>query len=285
MSGTAVLRGHSVPAVTCVVWTGFASEFYKLSDNERILLRRCMLEHVRSKAGTWAVISVTQHATRLALEDAVAAAEAGAHAVNLLPPYFLSPSRDAVLEHLKAVLSVVAPLPIIVQYAPSLAPAPIDSADLTNLAAEHPNLRMVKVDSAPAGPTMTALRDGQPPLRSMVGYAGVTMIDSLRHGACGVQPGCRFVEIYQRIWQMWEEGRAEEAATLHHRILPYLASWMQDIELIIQVEKNISKQRGWIRSDYCRAPRRKLTIEDRATISRFLDEFAGLLDNVCENDS
>jgi dihydrodipicolinate synthase/N-acetylneuraminate lyase len=263
--------------VTCVMWPGFASEFYKLSDDERALLRRSLLERVRSRHSSWAVISVAQHATRLAVEEAVAAAEAGANAVNVLPPYFLSPARAAVLKHLRAVLLAVAPLPVIVQYAPGLAPSPVGSADLTNLAAEHPNLRMVKVDSASAGTAIAALQSGQPPLRTMVGYAGIAMMDALGQGACGVQPGCSFVEIYQRIMQLWEEGLTDDAAVLHHRLLPYVTAWMLELELIIQVEKSISKRRGWIRSDFCRAPGHRLRAEESAGISRFLNEFADLL--------
>lgn len=263
--------------VHCVMWPGFASEFYKLSDDERALLRRSLLERARGGDGSWAIISVAQHATRLAVGEAVAAAEAGAAAVNLLPPSFPPPAREAVLGHLRAVLLAVAPLPVIVQHAPGLAPSPVRPADLTDLAAAHPNLRMVKVDSAAAGPAIAALRTGRPPLQAMVGYAGITMLDALRQGACGVQPGCSFVEIYQRIWRLWEEGGTGEAAALHHRLLPYLAAWMPDLELIIAVEKNISKRRGWIRSDACRAPGHRLTRGENAAIARFLGEFASLL--------
>jgi dihydrodipicolinate synthase/N-acetylneuraminate lyase len=269
--------GHVLDSgVTSVMWPGFASESYKLSDNELAAMRTCLLEQVRVR-GCRAVLSVSRHATRLAVEDAVAAAEAGADAVSVLPPYFLSPSPDAVLEHLRAVLAAVAPLAVIVQYAPSLAPAAIDSAGLTRLAAQHQNFRTVKVDTASAGAVITELLAGEPPLEALVGYAGITMIDSLRGGARGVQPGCSFIEIYQRIWQLWTAGDTEEAARLHDRLLPYVTYWMAEMELIIQVEKSISKQRGWIRSDHCRAPGRRLTAAEHATISRFLDEFADLL--------
>ena len=263
--------------VTSVSWPGFASEFYKLTDAERTLLCQCLLDRVQRHEGTWAIISITQHATRLAVADAVAAAEAGASALNVLPPYFLSPARSAVLNHLRAVLSAVAPLPVIVQYTPQLAPSPVGSADLIALAAEYPNLRMVKVDSAGAGRVIAELRDGAPPLRTMVGYAGITMLDALRRGASGVQPGCSAVEVYQRIWQLWSEGRAEEAEDLHRRLLPYVVAWMQEMELMIQVEKSISKERGWIASDHCRAPGRPLDVGECTSIARFLSEFDDLL--------
>jgi len=262
--------------VNWVMWPGFASESYKLSDSEVAAMRACLLEQAHGRRRQ-AVISVARHATRLAVDDAVAAAEEGADAISLLPPYLLSPSRYAVTEHLGAVMSAVAPLPVIVQYAPALAPSPIRTADLTRLAAEQQNFRMVKIDSASAGPMISELLGEEPALESVVGYAGIAMIDALRQGARGIQPGCSFVEVYQRIWQLWDAGRADEATRLHGRLLPYVTSWMADMELIISVEKNISKQRGWIGSDYCRAPGRRLTPTDHAFIFRFLDEFACLL--------
>jgi dihydrodipicolinate synthase/N-acetylneuraminate lyase len=263
--------------VSAVMWPGFASEFYKLSDSERTLLRDCLLTRVRSRPGTQAIIGITQHASRLALEAAISAAEAGADALNVLPPFLISPARSAVLDHLHSILAAVAPLPVIIQYAPGLAGTSIPVADLTVLAAEHQNFRMVKVDDAAAGPLVAALQTGTPRLDSMVGYAGISMLDALRHGARGVQPGCSFVEVYQQIWYLWQDGRPEDAASLHSRMLPYLTCWMQELELIVQVEKSISQRRGWIRSDHCRAPGRKLDAGESASISRFLAEFAELL--------
>lgn len=263
--------------VTSVVWPGFASEFYKLTDAERTLLRGHLLGRVQGHERIHAVIGVAQHSTRVAVAEAVAAAEAGAGALNVLPPYFLVPAREAVLDHLRAILAAVSPLPVIVQYAPSLAPSAIGAADLCHLAGEQPNLRMVKVDSASAGRLIGQLGHADPPLLTMVGYAGITMIDSLRRGASGVQPGCSAVEVYQRIWQLWCEGRTDEAEGLHRRLLPYVVAWMQEMELIIQVEKTVSKERGWIGSDYCRAPGRRLDDAERESIARFLAEFGELL--------
>jgi dihydrodipicolinate synthase/N-acetylneuraminate lyase len=263
--------------VTAVMWPGFASEFYKLSDSERTLLRQCLLPRVHSRSDTWAIIGITEHASRLALEAAMSAAEAGADALNVLPPFLLSPSRDPVLDQVRSILVAVAPLPVIVQYAPGLAATSIGTSDLTSLAAEHQNLRLVKVDDAAAGPLLTELQTGSPRLPSMVGYAGISMLDALRHGARGVQPGCSFVEVYQQVWHLWQDGRPEDAARLHSRMLPYLSCWMHELELMIQVEKTISHRRGWIRSDHCRAPGRKLDATECAAVSSFLAEFAELL--------
>lgn len=260
--------------VTALLWPLFASEFHKLSDAERVGLRRRLLEHVGEHPDVLCVIGVSQHATRLAIEEATAAAEEGAGAINLLPPHFLRPSRSVVLTHLRSVLAAVPDLPVIIQHAPALAVSPLDAADFCMLAADFPNLQMVKVEAQPPGPFITALSAGATPLPAMVGYGGLMMIDGIRRGAVGVQPGCSFVEIYQRIWRRWQEGDGEGAESLHRQLLPYISYWMQEVELIIQVEKTISKKRRLITDDHCRPPGRILDAEENAGIERFLKEFA-----------
>ncbi len=268
------LVGHVLAkGVGAAVFPAFASEFYKLSDAERFALRRRFLEQVHAHAGVLAVVGVSQHATVLAVKEAVAAAEEGAGAINLLPPHFLRPPRSEVLGHLRAVLAAVPGLPVIIQHVPALAASPLEARDLCALAGDHPNLRMVKVETQPPGPLISDLASGHPPLPAMVGYAGMMMIDALRRGAVGVQPGCSFIEIYQRIVELWQAGKHEAAESLHRRLLPYVVYWMQDAELIIQVEKTISRARGLIDNDHCRAPGRVLDGEERAGVERFLSEF------------
>lgn len=48
--------------------------------------------------------------------------------------------------------------------------------------------------------------------------------------------------------------------------------WIQSVELIIAAEERISRRRGLIDSDYCRAPMRRLDAEEDAMIERFLGE-------------
>jgi 4-hydroxy-tetrahydrodipicolinate synthase len=197
--------------------------------------------------------------------------------INLLPPHLLGPSDRDVQAHIAAVLDAVAPLPVIVQFAPAQTGTALNASTLSRIAEASPNLVQVKVESTPPGQLISALAAQDPPLRSVVGYAGVQMIDALRRGADGVQPGCSFSEIYLEIWRLWTSGNEADAVALHSRLLPYIAYWMQSVELIIQAEKRISMLRGLISTDVCRTPSRVLDDEESAMIDRFLAEFSDLL--------
>jgi 4-hydroxy-tetrahydrodipicolinate synthase len=135
----------------------------------------------------------------------------------------------------------------------------------------------VKLEANPAGALLSVFRERAPHLKLLVGYGGVQMLDGLRRGAVGVQPGCSFVELYIEIWRRFRADDIAGASDLHTRLLPFLSYWMQSVELIIAAEKLISVHRGLIADPYCRRPRYELDDLEVETIDRFCEEFAPLL--------
>ncbi|MEV0714965.1 dihydrodipicolinate synthase family protein [Asanoa sp. NPDC050611] len=263
--------------VSSMMFPGFASEFYKLAEDERRTLTEVLLAETRTRTDVAAIVAVQDHATRLAVTRAREAVAAGADLVNLLPPHFLSPSRHALVDHVRSVLEAVAPTPVVLQYAPSETGTSLDSATLATIAASHPNLKLVKVESSPPGRLIAELAALEPPLASIEGYAGVQLPDAIRRGAVGTQPGCSFTEIYVEIWRRFAGGDEAGGDELHRRLLPYISYWMLDTELIIAAEKLVSMRRGLIRSAFCRGPAHLLDAEEVRGVDRFLTEFADLL--------
>jgi dihydrodipicolinate synthase/N-acetylneuraminate lyase len=263
--------------VTSVMFPGFASEFHKLSETERTRLTGILLGETREHAGVSAIIGVQDHATRLAVDRARQAVEDGADMVNLLPPHFLAPSRRAVVSHVRAVLQAIAPVPLVLQYAPAETGTVLDGPTLCEIAREHPNLALIKVESSPPGALIGELRRGDPPLYSVEGYAGVQLPDAFRRGAVGTQPGCSFTEIYVEMWRRFADGDEAGGDDLHRRLLPYISYWMLDTELIVAAEKLISVRRGLFDSAHCREPCHTLDGEEIRMVDRFLADFADLL--------
>lgn len=268
-----VVRHVLATGVSAVMFPGFASEFVKLADGERDELTAVLLDHTTTRADVAAIISVPDHSTHLAVQRAHSAVAAGADVINVLPPYQLSPPPREVLAHIEAVLNVVAPTPVVLQYAPSQTGTALDAQTIRRLATGHGNLRLVKVESQPPGALISALKAGEPSLASLVGYGGVQVVDAVRRGAVGVQPGCSFVEVYLDLWGHIERGQWDAAQDMHRRLLPYLSYWMQSVELIVAAEKLISHRRGLFASATCRAPAYRLDAEEVDMIGRFIEEF------------
>lgn len=271
-----LVRALADAGVQSVMYPGFASEFYKLTDLERDELTGALLDEAH-RHGMVVVVSVPDHATVVAVERARRAVDQGADMINILPPHAQGPSGTAVRTHISAVLGAIGSTPAILQYAPAQTGTALDASIIADLAATNQNLVQVKVESVPPGQLISALREAAPELSCVIGYAGVQLIDALRRGAVGVQPGSSFPEIYLAIWSAWDRGEREQASALHARLLPYISYWMQSVELIIAAEKEISARRGILPTATCRAPSRELDTEEREMITRFLVAFDDLL--------
>lgn len=267
------LLGTGASALTLF---GLATEFYKLSDADRARMQALLLAETSRHPAVAGVISITDHSWEVAAERARAAEAQGADALMLLPPFFLAPGEEAILEHLRRVVGAVA-IPVIVQYAPAQTGVRIAPEVFLRLREALPNADFVKVETQPPGRYVGELveRSGGR-LRALVGYAGVQMPDVLARGAAGIQPGCSFTEVYVELWRRWCEDRPAFRA-LHERLLPFTSYWMQGVELIVRAEKTILRRRGVIASDYCRSPAYRLDARELEQIEQFLAEFGEYL--------
>lgn len=271
------LVGTGVQGITLF---GLATEFYKLSDDERDTMQRIMLAETSKSADVLSMISITEHTVEHAVRRARQAEELGADSLMLLPPFFLQPGEPAIMEHIRRVAESV-DLPVIVQYAPAQTGVRITPDVFLKLNEQLPNIQFIKVETQPPGRYVSQLIEGsQGKLGALVGYAGVQMPDVLARGAAGIQPGCSFSEIYVKLYAHYAAGQQEQFKSLFQELLPYISYWMQGVELIIKAEKVILQKRGIIASDYCRAPQYTLDAVELEMIERFMAQFAAELGTV-----
>lgn len=264
------LLGTNASALTLF---GLATEFYKLTDNDRLRMQSLLLAETCRTESVAGIISITDHSWEVACRRARDAESQGADALMLLPPYFLSPGEEAMLEHLRRVIGSVK-IPVIIQYAPVQTGVRIPPDVFIQLRDALPNADFIKVETQPPGRYVSQLIErSQGRLRSLVGYAGVQMPDVLARGAVGIQPGCSFTEVYVELWRRWLNDKPA-FLLLHNRLLPYISYWMHGIELIIRVEKLILKKRRIIASDYCRNPAYALDHRERMQVDQFIAEFS-----------
>ncbi len=258
---------------------GLAGEYYKLSDDERRTLQGIFLARTRGRVTR--IVSITEHSLELAHQQATEAANAGADALLLMPPFFLSPDQSAVRDHIAEVARRVR-IPILVQYSPNQTELRLSTKFFVALAEEFPHLRYVKVDSTPAGPMISSLVEesgGQ--IQLFVGYAGLQMVDAFSRGAVGCMPGCSMPEPYLEIYRALGKDDWKEAAAQHARLLPLINYMMQSLEFIIQCEKIILCWRGIIDSDYCRRPSMRLTAHDLRSLRALFESAVPQLAERC----
>ncbi|MFB2842522.1 dihydrodipicolinate synthase family protein, partial [Aeromonas jandaei] len=250
---------------------GIASEFYKLTDKEKEQLATIFVEMLADSA-VYSCISVTDHATEIAVQRAQFYQELGANCLMLLPPFFLKPTTEQIVHHICTVLKAVT-IPVLVQYAPGETGLNIPPVAIAEISRRYPHA-VFKIECNPPIEYSRELLQYQPDAVILNGYAGLYMMDMLNIGGKGVMPGCSFTEIYVEIYRLYQKGESKKAYKLHAKLHNYIQSWMSHCEYIIKVEKQILMSRGIISTDYCRLPSYEV---DDSYIQNFLKTFSAYL--------
>jgi 4-hydroxy-tetrahydrodipicolinate synthase len=176
----------------------------------------------------------------------------GAHSVMLSAPPLTRPNDDAVRRHYFRVAEAVPELPVVIQDLPTL--GVWMSADLiARMAAEAPNLTVVKLEEEPSAPKVGRLLAANPDLRVLGGLGGEMLVEELRRGAVGTMTGFGYPEVLVAIMRDWRAGNEDAAVERFHRWMPLIRFENQQL-LNLPIRKRIYMKRGAIRSDKLRAP-------------------------------
>ena len=233
---------------------GIAGEYYKLDEAEQREMMRVTLDEAH-RHGVPVIVSDTRHSTANAVAFAREAEKAGADCLMVLPPFFLKPGADLILEHARAVAKAVPNLPVMMQYAPEQTGVAISPDVFARLSEEAPNVVYYKIECKPAGKYISNLvgRLGDR-IRVFAGNAGYQMIETFDRGAVGAMPGCSMFDLYLDVYDRYFTGDRAGAIAAHNALLPILNHIRQNVEEIIAFEKKILMRRGIIATDVCRRP-------------------------------
>jgi len=231
-----------------VLAAAVAGEVGALFPDERRRMLHLLGEATAGRLVLVAGVSAPELETSLSL--AREAREAGAATILWQPPPGLD---EAALETALERLGEAGPGPVMLQDLDWHGTG-LDVMVLARLAERVQALKAVKVETAPAGPKYTAVREATGErLHLSGGWAAMQMPDGLARGLDAFIPS-GLLPVYARIWALWQEGRVEEAIRLFERCLPILAFSNQHIEVSIRFWKRVRRQEGLFATDHCRPP-------------------------------
>jgi 4-hydroxy-tetrahydrodipicolinate synthase len=233
---------------TGVLTTAVAGEVGSLSPDER----RAVLATVAEAAGDRLAIVAGVSAPTIESSRALAreAKAAGAAMVLWQPPAGLD--EEGLAAGLRA-LGEDGPGQVMLQdldwQGPGLLPDLI-----ARLVRREPALTAVKIETVPAGPKYSAVQAATwNAVHLSGGWAAMQMLDGLARGLDAFIPS-GILPVYVRIFDLWAEGRQDEARALFERALPVLAFSNQHIQVSIPFWKQVRQQRGIIATTHCRPP-------------------------------
>lgn len=239
------------------------SEQFLLSDSERDRLLRACLEHVAGRVPV--IVTCSHFSTRIAVERARRAAEAGAAMLMLMPPYHgatLRADEQGVFEHFSRVAESVS-IPIMVQDAP-LSGVTLSVPFLARLAREVPQVRYFKIEVPGTAAKFRALieQGGSAIAGPFDGEESITLMADLEAGATGTMPSALLPDLIKPVLEHFRGGRRAEAAAAYASILPLIN--YENRQCGLRATKTVMKEGGVIRSDAVRHPLAPLDAPTRA---------------------
>jgi 2-keto-3-deoxy-L-arabinonate dehydratase len=234
---------------------GNASEGYALTQADRDCILKAVLEEVSGKVPV--IVSTGHTGTIPAVEMSRSAADAGADALMILPPYLLKPDAQGVYDYF-AEISKAVDIPIMVQDAPLMTQVNMPSTLLARMGRDLESIAYAKVEAPPTTLKITdVLSLAQGSLIAFGGLNGNFLLEELDRGAAGTMPGSDLCAGFVRIWDWYQEGKHDEARAEFRRLLPTIRYELQPGLGVSAMKTNLVAE-GIIASNTVRAPTRKL---------------------------
>ena len=239
------------------------SEQFALSDDERELLTRTLLEHVAGRVPV--IVTTTHFSSRVCAERSRRAQDMGAAMVMVMPPYHgatLRASEDKIFEFYKTVSDAI-PIPIMVQDAPVSGTA-MSAAFLARMATEIEHLAYFKIETPGAANKLRELilLGGEAIEGPWDGEEAITLLADLDAGATGAMTGGAYPDGIRTIVDPYLSGRREEAVAAYARWLPLIN--FENRQGGIQTAKVLMKEGGVIACDAMRHPMPEMNAATRA---------------------
>lgn len=253
---------------------GFASEAYKLTDEER----RRTVEIVASEVAGSAplVIGIAPGSTEAAVRQARDFARWHPSALMTLPPATMQVSPAALVDHYVD-LGHATDLPLMVQQSPHIqgyAGTGLETAALAEIAGRAANVRYFKIEGPGAADRIADLRthvDGDR-VHMFGGGGGITLPDELHAGSSGLIPGVGFNEYFCRAWPLWRSGRQDEALAVLDDIQPLVAAVSgPGHEFSLHARKHLMQRAGYIRHAVVRRPSVAVSRQQMADLNAIVD--------------
>jgi 4-hydroxy-tetrahydrodipicolinate synthase len=255
----------------------YASEFYKLSEGERL---RLVAESVRHAAGRIPVfaqvnfVSVTQ-----AVETAREAQKTGASAIAASVPRMFALGEPDLYRYFDRLLSSI-DIPLLIQDVNPSGPT-VTARFVSELHRAHPHFRWIKLEEPMMSSKVTALLEAtNGGVGVLEGWGGMYMLDLIPAGICGVMPGLAVSDLLAKVFELAAKNDMVGAHKIHEAVLPQIVLSLQHMELFHHAEKRLLVARGILQETVVRQLTLTLDRHTEDRISFLNEQILALLDRL-----
>jgi len=197
---------------------GTNGEFYAFSKEEKIEIIKVTVDEVKGRVPVYAGTGCIT--TQETIELSKIAKELGVDVLSIISPYFAGISQDDLYRHFSSVAEAV-DLPILLYNIPARTGNNIDYTTVKKLA-KYENIIGIKDSSGNFDNTLKYIENTDPRLSVLAGSDSL-ILWTLLAGGTGAISGCSnvFPELMVSIYQLWSQGKIEEANEAQKKIRPF----------------------------------------------------------------
>ena len=227
----------------------YGSEFYKLSDEERVKVVNIAVEQA---AGRSLVVAQSNHgSSRVALEMARKHVENGADIISVAVPRTFALRDDDLLRFFEPILNGVNVPTLVQDYYPT--GTTIGPSFVSRLSAKCPQFTYLKLEEPQVTTKIVAIRAAvKDRIKVLDGMAGLYLMELIPAGIVGVMSGLAIADALKVVFELRAANKSEEAFNLYQKLLPFIVFGLQNFELWLYCEKRMLQARGLLASSHCR---------------------------------
>ena len=247
----------------------YASEFYKLTDEEKLQVVKIAVDH---SAGRIQIIAQSNHPSlKVAVKLAQANIEAGANVISLAVPRIFSLPEISLKEYLSCFMHSIPGTPVLIQdFNPG--GSSISVSLIRELMDEHSNFKYLKLEEPLGASKFEAIiKSTEGRMGLFEGWGGLYMMELIPIGITGVMPGLAISDILQKAFMLRKNGENEKAFDLFEKVMPQIFFSLQNMELFHYIEKELLIARGILTNSVVR----KATYKPDASTMTYIKELNG----------
>ena len=236
--------------IQSVCLPAYASEFYKLSDEEKLKVVKIAVDQA---AGRIQIVAQSNSPSlKIAIQLAKANVAAGAHVISLAVPRIFNLPEASLKQYLGEFLKSIPETPVLIQ---DFNPGGVSlSVQFINqLRLEFSNFKYLKLEEPLcASKIREIIKTTEAEIGVLEGWGGLYLLELIPAGIVGVMPGLAVADILQKIFLSRRNGENDKAFELFERVMPQIFFSLQNMELFHYAEKELLKARGVLKNSIAR---------------------------------
>ena len=224
----------------------YASEFYKLTDEEKLRVVKIAVDH---SEGRIQIIAQSNHPSlKIAIKLAQANVEAGADMISIAVPRIFNLPEDSLKEYLSGFMQSIPGTPVLIQdFNPG--GSSISVGLIRELMDENSNFKYLKLEEALCAPKFAdIIKATRGRIGLLEGWGGLYMLELIPVGIIGVMPGLALSDILQKVFILRKNGDDEKAFEVFEKVMPQIFFALQNLELFHYMEKELLVARGILKN-------------------------------------